>query len=373
MRIGIDARELSAQPTGVGRYLDSLLYEWLVSVDAAGDEFVLYWPSAAGPFGRDLGPRVRVSVVEGGRGTAWEQARLPHAANSDGLDVFFAPAYTSPLAIRAPVVQTVHDLSFLIHPEWFRWREGLRRRWLTRQSARRAEIVLTDTEFVAGQVLDLLGVHPARVRVVLPGVPRRDRSPDRPSAREPLVLFVGTILNRRHVPELIEAFARVARTRPEARLAIVGENRSHPAEDLEAIAAASGVGDRVAVRRYLSDAELDGLFARARAFVFLSEYEGFGLTPLEALSAGVPIVVRESPVAREVYGDAAVYVSGGDAAATAAVIERLLFEGPGPAAAVLHHAERVLPRYSWPRAARQTLAALGDAARARRAAAPVLR
>ena len=125
---------------------------------------------------------------------------------------------------------------------------------------------------------------------------------------EPTVLYVGSIFSRRHVPELIEGFTRLARRHPQARLEIVGDNRTTPRIDLDAIVRASGVAGRIQIRSYVSDEELRGLYRSARAFAFLSDYEGFGLTPVEALSAGMPLVVLDTPIAREIYGPAAIYV-----------------------------------------------------------------
>jgi len=96
--------------------------------------------------------------------------------------------------------------------------------------------------------------------------------------------------------------------------------------------------------------------------VFLSEYEGFGLTPLEALASGVPIVVLDTPVAREVYGSAARYVSRPDVAEVAAAIAELFAEGPSRRE-LLAQAPAVLARYRWRDAARATLAAIEEAAR----------
>ncbi len=106
--------------------------------------------------------------------------------------------------------------------------------------------------------------------------------------REPLVLYVGSIFNRRRVPDLIAAFALVRERVPDARLDIIGENRTFPHQDIEALCRASGAGDRIRVRSYVEDAELAEAFRTASVFAFLSEYEGFGLTPLEALARGVP-------------------------------------------------------------------------------------
>ena len=355
MRIGIDARELIGRPTGVGRYLRSLLDAW-AGQTAGPHEFLLYVPSRerVHPGTLSSAPGVQVRMVGRAIGTVWEQHDLRRAADADGLDVFFAPAYTAPLALRTPFVVTVHDVSFAAHPEWFRWREGMRRRWLTAWSARRARLVLTDTEFSKGEISARLGVSRERVRVIPLGIDRQ-RVTERP--REPLVLYVGTILNRRHVPELIEAFAEVARRRADVTLVIAGDNRTYPHEDLDLIAQRCGVAPRVAIRSYVAEDELRALYARASVFVFLSEYEGFGLPPLEALAAGVPPVVGDSPVAREVCGEAAVFVPIGDVGRTANALEELLHD-EGARARVLAAGQIVLARYSWAEAARATLTAI---------------
>ena len=172
------------------------------------------------------------------------------------------------------------------------------------------------------------------------------------------MLFVGSIFNRRRLPVLITAFAAATATLPGARLVIAGADRSYPALDLDGLAAEAGVAGRVEVRHYVTEAELDALYGRAAVFAFLSEYEGFGLTPLEALSAGVPIIVLDTPVAREVYGDAAWYVPhDGDVRVAAGAI-RTLLEDPSSAAPMLAAAPGVVARYSWDSAANETLAAI---------------
>ena len=175
--------------------------------------------------------------------------------------------------------------------------------------------------------------------------------------REPMVLFVGSVFNRRHLPDLIRAFRPIATSHPGAHLEIVGDNRTYPHEDLPAIAAAQGIASRVSIRPYAPDVELATLYERARAFALLSEYEGFGHPPLEGLGSGVPPVLLDTGVAREVCGDAAIYVANGDIHGTTAALKSLLFD-EDVRRRVLHSAPAVLARYSWPRAAAETLAAL---------------
>ena len=365
LRIGVDARELLGDTTGVGRYLSELLRRWVQRADAGGRRFVLFTPGALSlPLPSDL-VEVRVLPAAHG-GTWWEQTTLRLAARREPLDVFFAPAYTAPLGLSVPIVQTIHDVSFLAHPEWFRPRERLRRRWLTRRSARAAAMVLTDSRFSRDEIVERIPLHPARVQVIAPGITPRHPGSAAITDREPLVLYVGSLFNRRRLPHLIEAFADAARAMPSARLVIVGADRTWPAQDLRGIASRQQVGNRVEVRSYVNEEELASLYRRATVFAFLSEYEGFGLTPLEALSAGVPIVVLDTPVAREVYGAAATYVPRhGNAGTTAAILRRVLTE-PELAGATLNHAPAVLAQYSWDDAAERTLAALEQAAGGRR-------
>jgi glycosyltransferase involved in cell wall biosynthesis len=362
LRIGIDARELAGEPTGVGRYLGELVARWLRRGDAQNRHLVLYTPDELSAFFRSPCAEQRLVKPGGGRGTWWEQTHLRAAIAADRLNVFFAPAYTAPLGLSAPFAVTIHDISFVAHPEWFRTREGMRRRWLTRRSAHRAAVVFTDSEFSRSEIETRLKIAPSGIVVIPPGVTRRGSKMLAAVAREPMVLFVGSLFNRRRLPDLIEAFGRATKDLVAARLVIVGGDRTWPSQNLSEVAAANGVADRVEFRRYAQEAELEQLYARASVFAFLSEYEGFGMTPLEALSAGVPAVVLDTPVAREVYGDAALFVARGDIAGTAAALRRLLLD-PASAAPLISAAPSVLNRYSWDAAADRTLEHLERIAR----------
>jgi glycosyltransferase involved in cell wall biosynthesis len=358
VRIGIDARELCGRPTGVGRYLSGLLDEWAASDHARGHEFVLYSPEPLA-VARD-GRRFATHLVPGPGGTWWEQVRMPARAARDDLDVFFAPAYTAPLFRRAPMVVTIHDVSFQAHPEWFAAREGIRRRWLSRQAALGARSVITISQFSRRELVDRFGVVESSIHVIPPGVTPPPASAAVACGGGANALYVGSIFNRRHVPHLIRAFAPIARRHPHASLDIVGDNRSYPPQDLSHTVALEGLTGRVRWRAWVTDEELGTLFGAARAFAFLSEYEGLGLPPLEALAAQVPPLLLDTPVARESCGDAALYVSLDDLAGTTLALEQLLFDEVARAR-ILTAAPRVLARYSWPQAARETLDVLTSA------------
>jgi glycosyltransferase involved in cell wall biosynthesis len=406
MHIGIDARELSGPATGVGRYLAELMARWTRTPADDGHTLALFSPiplEAPAHWSGRGGARVVVHVVAGTGGTRWEQGALAAAARKARLDVFFAPGYTAPLRLGVPVVVAMHDVSFAAHPEWFRWHESLRQRLLARLTARRAARVVTLTRFSRDEIVRHLGVPASHIEIVPPGVTaqavpeaatsaraarlksrptteppaglksRPTTTTEPPAGREsrpatdsgdasaPTILYVGSIFTRRHVPELLAAFASIARRHPATRLQLIGADRTWPPQRIGQQIAALGLGGRVEWHDWVADDELRACYAGARVFAFLSEYEGFGLTPLEALQAGVPALVADVPVAHEAFGDAAVFVDPRDPVAVAAALESLLGD-EAARARVLAAAPAVLARYSWDEAAARTMAVLVQAA-----------
>jgi glycosyltransferase involved in cell wall biosynthesis len=365
MKIAVDARELVDRPTGVGRYLSELLTEWSRTPEVMQHDWILYSPQ---PLAVPAAFTARVRVLSGTGGTQWEQWTLARALRVDRPDVLFAPAYSAPLATSCPVVLTIHDVSFAAHPEWFTYREGTRRRTLARLSARRAAIVVTGSEFSRGEIIRHLGVPGSKIRLIRYGVRHRPQEAGaRHTSRKPIVLFVGSIFKRRHVDTLIEAFAsHVAPLVPDSRLEIVGENRAYPAVNLDRVVTLQPLAAqrRISIRSYVDDETLAALYASATVFVFPSEYEGFGLTPLEALAAGVPSIVLDTPVASEIYGPAVRYVS-----CEPPLTERLgeaithMLTSTTARADLLRYAPDVIARYRWDKTAAATFAVLQEAAR----------
>ncbi|HUQ88496.1 MAG TPA: glycosyltransferase family 1 protein [Vicinamibacterales bacterium] len=358
MRVAVDARELGGRPTGVGRYLTGLLDAWSKSDAMRRHQWTLIAPGRLDGSSRW---DATVEVAAGNGGTLWEQTALPRAARAARANVLFAPGYTAPLTVAAPLVLTIHDVSFFAHPEWFSFREGVRRRQLTAWSARLARTVITDTAFSKNEIARHIGVK--HVQVIPLGIDQTARaSNDSSTQRPPTVLFVGSLFQRRRVDRLIRAFDLVADRVADACLEIVGENRTNPLVDFEAIRAACRHRDRISIRSYVDDAMLASLYDRASVFAFLSEYEGFGLTPLEALAAGIPPIVLDTPVARETCDGAARYVSPSASNDDIAAAIADLLTSAEARRDVLAHRDTVLSRYDWDRAAAATLQVLEEAA-----------
>lgn len=358
LHIAVDAREIVGQPTGVGRYLNGLLAAW----DASDfpHQLTLIAPAPRPPGLPGLGGRLHWMVAPGtSSGTWWEQTTLKRAVRRLAPDVFFGPGYTAPLRLRCPSVLAVYDVSYYAHPEWFPRREGWRRRRVTRWAARQAHSVVTISEFSAAEITRYLDVPRSSIHLAPPGAPVVAAPPSL-DAREPMVLFVGSLFSRRRIPELIDAFATVAAAIPAARLILVGDNRMSPPLNPLELAAARGIEDRVEWLKYVPDAELEALYSRARVFAFLSDYEGFGMTPMEALAHGVAPVLQDTPVTREVYGDGARLVIASPDAVARAMTELLRDD-------TAHHAlvaagQARLARFSWAATADRVRHALEHAA-----------
>ena len=131
---------------------------------------------------------------------------------------------------------------------------------------------MTISEFSRREIIEYFRVPDARLRVIPVAIPTR-RAAAANGKREPRLLFAGSIFNRRHVVDLIRAFAAVARTHPDASLDLAGDNRSFPREDVANAIIREDVGNQIRWHRYVTDEQLDDLYSSARAFAFLSEYE----------------------------------------------------------------------------------------------------
>jgi glycosyltransferase involved in cell wall biosynthesis len=190
-------------------------------------------------------------------------------------------------------------------------------------------------------------------------------APDRQAARarlgldRPSLLSVGSLFNRRRVPVVLAALRRLAASG--AVLDLVGENRTRPRLDLGRVARDLGVERRVRFSGFVDEPGLADRYAAADVFVYLSEYEGFGLPVLEAMARGVPVVTSARPATGELFGDAALLVEPDDAEAVAGAVERVL-SSPLLRDDLVARGRALAARHSWREAARRTRDVLAEAA-----------
>jgi len=258
-------------------------------------------------------------------GHAWEQLVLPVRARAAGASLLLSAANLAPLAWPRNVV-VIHDAAPLRDPSWYSPGYVAVQRALLPRIARGAVHVLTVSEFSRTEIVALLGVPPSRISVVAGGVDERfsaqaDPGPaaSRLGLRRPYVLTVASATSRKNLGALAPAAARLAREGVE--LVVAGGDRPQ-------FAGGPGDPDTDGLRRlgHVDDDLLPGLYAGALAFVLPSLYEGFGLTCLEAMASGVPVVAADRGALPETCAGAALLVDPTDPAAIAAALARVMAE-----------------------------------------------
>jgi glycosyltransferase involved in cell wall biosynthesis len=251
-------------------------------------------------------------------------------------------------------VVTVYDLDFLDHPE--RTRAEIRRDYgsLAAPHARRAAAVVTISRFTAGEIERRLGVPPDRIVICSPGAPAwKPRSAAVP--RGP-ILFMGTLEPRKNLGTLLGAYAKLRDMDPAAPpLWLAGGTTEASTPWLRAIAEPPLRG-HVTHLGYVESASRYDLYAQASMLVLPSHLEGFGMTVLEAMTAGVPAIVSNRGALPEVAGDAAQIIAPDDTQGLASAMRAYLAD-PAKAAAATERGLRRSREYSWDASARTLFAA----------------
>ena len=269
-----------------------------------------------------------------GRRVAAEATWLAREAGRRNIDLLHHAGGVvppGPAIGRFRSVVTIHDLQPLVMPENF---SPVKRRWLARmlpRSAAAAAMVLTPSDPASDQVVARLGVPRSRVRTVPHGIePPPEVGADevalvreRYRLGDQVVLYPAITYPHKDHVTLVEAFARLAPTRPGLTLVLAGGAGPSEAEVAAAIRA-SGVGDQVRRTGRIPWADLHALYATSTVVAVPSRFEGFGAPALEAMAAAVPVVVADATALPWVVGDAGLRVPPGDVGRWADALARVV-------------------------------------------------
>jgi alpha-1,3-rhamnosyl/mannosyltransferase len=310
----------------------------------------------------------------------WEQTRLAAFAHHMRPDVIFCPGNVDLLLASGagiPSVVTIHVSQPWVRPQEFPRAAGVYLRVFVKLSSFTATTFIAPTETTRRELVGAVGIAPERIIAIPHGVERLRFRPAAPGdelspwasaqgIRQPYLLSLSNLRRWKNFDTLIRAFAASAAPRANVQLVIGGRPLDREVDrELHELCAALGVPEAVIFTGHVPEAELPSLYRLARAYVFPSLFEGFGLTQVEAMASGIPLAVSRASVMPEISGDAALYFDPADAQDMAGAIERVLWDEPlreQLAAAGLRRAQE----FSWPQTARWTLQVLAVAARARK-------
>ena len=360
MRVGIDARLVHYTKAGIAQYIIHLI-RGLAELDGATEYVVLQSRKDKAPFIQR--PNFRRYPLWTPSHHRLEQVALPLEMRRLRMDLLHSPDFIPPFRRNCLSVITVHDLAFLMFPQ-FMTRESAKYYGQIDMAVRNTDHIIAVSRSTADDIVRLLGISESRISVIHEAASplfRPITAPEplaqvraRYGVPEEFILFVSTIEPRKNLPMLLEAFRLVLdRYHSEARLVVVGKLGWLVDESLAAVKRLKLEKDILFLQEVPPE-DLLHLYNSARALVMPSFYEGFGLPVLEAMVCGTPVIVSNVSSLPEVVGDAGMLVSPQDVEGMAVAMWRVLndprlrdeMRAKGLARAAC---------FSWEKAARQTL------------------
>jgi len=319
MKIAVDARALSGEPSGVGIYTRTLLAG--LARRQTDDEYLLLSNRAI-----EIDDPLPVNFKRHDRGypigNVWLQQRAPRLLKQERAVLFHGTNFLAPLLSPCPTVLTVHDLSSFLFPQLHTRRNNFIQRLLP-ACIRRAAAVIAISENTRRDLIEHLRVPAEKIRLIhnAPMPYFSEESSAAPDVELPpeYFLFVGTLEPRKNLARLLAALARAKTQTP---LLIVGAD-GWGSDEVRREYQRLGLGERVRFLGYLAHHRLPAVMRRAQALLMPNRFEGFGLPVLEAMTCGTPVLAAANSSLAEVTGDAALLVDHRDVAGMAGLLDKL--------------------------------------------------
>jgi glycosyltransferase involved in cell wall biosynthesis len=374
--VGFDALFLEQPMTGAGQYALNL-WRQLRDAQQVVAPHLLLPTDAAGLVTAEVGSAATSRAappprIGGGhaRKVWWEQAGLVRATRRSRVDLVHVPYFAAPSRQRVPHLVTVHDVIPLALPAYsgsLKMRVYLK---LVGRTVRKAPLILTDSHYSKADITRHLGIPAGRI-VVTPLAAGPEFHPahtdaerdavndlrERFGLHRPFILNVGGFDLRKRLPHLVRGFAVALPSLPEPHdLVIVGNphtgnDRLYP--PLEPIIQELGIAEHIRLVGFVSHEDKLNLYRAARLFAFVSEYEGFGLNPLEAMACGTPVVCSNRTSLPEIVADAGLSIEPEPDAIARAIVCAL--SDDDLLADLARRGQRQARHFSWQRTAALTL------------------
>ncbi|MGI6278865.1 MAG: glycosyltransferase family 4 protein [Patescibacteria group bacterium] len=318
MLIGVNGNEANIiNRVGTGQYTYYLLKHWQ-KLASPKNSFKIYLSSAPGSWLPKETAHFTYAIF--GPGKFWTQLALPAKLffEKDKPDVFFSPAHYAPRFCSIKSVVAIHDLAYLTHPKEFKKRDQKQLTAWTKYSVNQAQKIIAVSQNTKQDLLRFYQLPEKKIAVVYNGFDQNrfhtnlakstsQKVKDKYQIKGDYLVYLGTLQPRKNLESLIKALPEIANKNPQIKLVIIGK-RGWLYSTIFSLVEALGLEKKVIFTDFVPDEEVPFLIAGAKAFVLPSLYEGFGITALEALACGVPVVVSKVSSLPEVVGEAGLYI-----------------------------------------------------------------
>lgn len=364
MRIGIDARMMGAENTrGIGRYIEEMIRAMLGFLHEDKTLVLFERAPERSPIQNERVEHIQADIPWYG----WqEQTKLPNIIRSAHIDILWVPHWNIPIRYRGPLIVTIHDLLLISqkhsakistrHPIFF-YVKYLAFRIVLYFAMKKAGRLLPPTETMRAEIEHFSPATKIKLTVTGEGlghiVPSQERL-----FNEPYLLYVGSAYPHKRLDLALSAWQEISKTHPSLHFLIAGEKDVFMKRYVEQVKDQSL--PHIHFLDAISDAELASYLSYAKGFVFPSEYEGFGLPPLEAILCGTPAVVTDIPVMKEVLPKKGVFFfHKEDVNAMIEAIESMLLHGQNEEE-MQRAAHEIRQRHTWHHAADRALTSMRD-------------
>lgn len=326
MKFAIDVRCLSGSPNlnGISQYTKHLLTHLFLSKEHS---FFLF-PGFSRPKNHNIyeyflnfpenvrwkWSPVPIRIVE----KLWKTGWPPLELITGKMDVLFEPNFFAPPIRNAKIVTTVHDLSFVWHPEWFPGNEAARRTKMLIENLSRADALIAVSRFTADEIGNFWPQAQDKVHVICEAPGPEFQPPtaekiravikSRLNLNDHFILYLGALELRKNLTSLVRGYLRLRKGGGTKSKLVLAGLKGHGYEEVIKVAYEGIRHGWIQFAGYVNQDEVSALYGAADLFCYLSHYEGFGLPPLEALACGTPVLASRIPVLMETLGPHALYV-----------------------------------------------------------------
>lgn len=306
MKIGIDAHIFEDFRTGTARYLLNLLKFWAKT----DTDFILYFKNKVS----DDIPKAKnfkMRILKSNSNTLFVHFFLPQVAKKDGVDILFCPAYVAPVFYKGKIALALHDIIYEAKPNLYNWPsifDKILLKKVSKISAKKAEMLFACSQFTKHEIIKYYKINSKKIYVIPLAAEEKfkpiknkeilEKIKKKYKIKNKFIFYVGALLNRRFIKEMIKAFEKISDKLPEYQFLIGGPNLTNLKMHHEKIKHID----------YIDEKDLSLLYNSAGLFIWLSSYEGFGLPPLEAMACGTPVLSTKKTSLTEVLEDYPIWV-----------------------------------------------------------------